>query len=187
MKNNFTFYTSFIFILFCLIIFPSQGKAQDYTIGPGDVLDISVWKNPDLTKQLTVLPDGKIYFPLVKELYVSGVTVQELEDQIIKKLKKYVPEPDLSISVLQVNSMMIYVIGKVNHPGRFPINTSIDVLQALSIAGGLNPFAKEKEIKVFRKAGDQTTLFNFNYQEVSEGLNLKQNIMLERGDVIVVR
>ena len=83
--------------------------------------------------------------------------------------------------------MMIYVIGKVNSPGRFAMNTRIDVLQALAVAGGLNPFAKEKEIGVFRKINDKTTIFNFNYKDVSEGINLEQNIMLERGDVIVVR
>lgn len=174
-------------MVFLIVPAASEVFADDYTIGPGDVLDISVWKNPDLTRQLVVLPDGKIHFPLIKELAVEGVTVKGLESMIIEKLKKYVPDPDLSISVNQVNSMMVYVIGKVNHPGRFPINTRIDVLQALAVAGGLNPFAKDKEIKIFRKADGQTTLYNFNYEEVSQGENLEQNIMLERGDVIVVR
>ncbi len=161
--------------------------AGEYRIGPGDVLDISVWKNPDLTKQVAVLPDGNIHFPLVKELKVEGITVDELENMLISKIKKYVPEPDLSISIVQVNSMLIYVIGKVNKPGRFVINTNVDVLQALAVAGGLNPFAKEKEISIFRKNNGVTTVFKFNYEEVSEGLNLDQNITLKRGDVIVVR
>lgn len=161
--------------------------AGDYRIGPGDVLNVSVWKNQDLTRQLTVLPDGTLHFPLVREIKVEGKTIQELEEMLITKLKEFVPEPDLSISVLQVNSMVIYVIGKVNNPGRFPINTNIDVLQALAVAGGLNPFAKEKEIAVFRKTDGKTAIFNFNYDEVSEGKKLEQNIMLNRGDVIVVR
>ncbi len=171
--------------LFAVII--SDVYAGDYRIGPGDVLDIAVWKNPDLTKQLVVLPDGTIHFPLIKELKVGGVTVNELESMLVSSLKKYVPEPDLSISIVQVNSMMIYVIGKVNHPGRFSINTNIDVMQALSVAGGLNPFAKEKEIVIFRKESGATTILNFNYEEVSQGKNLEQNITLKRGDVIVVR
>lgn len=161
--------------------------ADDYRIGAGDVLDISVWKNPELTKQMAVLPDGKIYFPLVKELTAQGKTVKELEQIIVEKLKKFVPEPDLSVSVVQVNSLMIYVIGKVNSPGRFILNSNIDVLQALAIAGGLNPFAKEKEIQIFRKKKGQTQRFDFNYEEVVDGENLEQNITLERGDVIVVR
>jgi polysaccharide export outer membrane protein len=162
-------------------------QALDYRIGPGDVLNISVWKNEDLTKQVIVLPDGRIHFPLVKELSVAGVSVSELEKMLREKLTPFVPEPDLSINVAQVNSMMIYVIGKVNSPGRFAMNTNIDVLQALAVAGGLNPFAKEKEIGVFRKIDGRTTIFNFNYKEVSEGINLEQNITLKRGDVIVVR
>lgn len=173
---------SAIFILLTSISF-----AGDYKIGPGDILDISVWKNPDLTKQLVVLPDGTIHFPLIKELKVGGVTVNKLEKMLKDRLVKYIPEPDLSIGIVQVNSMVIYVIGKVNHPGRFSIHTNIDVLQALSVAGGLNPFAKEKEIAVFRKNNGQTRMFNFNYEEVTEGKNLEQNIILNRGDVIVVR
>ena len=174
-------------VLSLFAVMMSDVYAGDYRIGPGDVLDIAVWKNPDLTKQLVVLPDGTIHFPLIKELKVGGATVNELETMLVSNLKKYVPEPDLSISIVQVNSMMIYVIGKVNQPGRFSINTNLDVLQALSVAGGLNPFAKQKEIAIFRKDNQETTMFNFNYEEVSEGNNLEQNITLKRGDVIVVR
>ncbi len=174
----------------CLILSTGSGvyaQKPGYRIGPGDVLQISVWKNEDLTKQVIVLPDGRIHFPLVKELDVAGMTVSELEKMLREKLIPFVPEPDLFINVAQVNSMMIYVIGKVNSPGRFTMNTNIDVLQALSVAGGLNPFAKEKEIAVFRKIDGESTTFNFNYKEVSEGINLEQNITLKRGDVIVVR
>ena len=184
MKQKLIILTAALFLFAAAV---SGAYAGEYRIGPGDVLDISVWKNPDLTKQLAVLPDGMIHFPLVKELKVGGITVNELEKMLVTQLKKYVPEPDLFISVVQVNSMMIYVVGKVNQPGRFSINTNIDVLHALAVAGGLNPFAKEKEIGIFRKRDGETISFNFNYDEVSQGLNLEQNIMLERGDVIVVR
>ena len=190
MKRNIAFLT----LTVCLILamgpgVHAQDHAQDrnYKIGPGDVLHISVWKNEDLTRQVVVLPDGRIHFPLVKELAVAGKSVNELEKMLVAKLTEYVPEPDLSVNVTQVNSMVIYVIGKVNSPGRFAMNTRIDVLQALAVAGGLNPFAKEKEIGVFRKIDGKTTIFNFNYKEVSEGINLEQNITLKRGDVIVVR
>lgn len=184
MKKAFSISFLILLLMFAGI---SAAGAEDYRIGAGDVLEISVWKNLDLTRQLTVLPDGKIYFPLIKELSVEGLTVKELEAQVLEKLKKYVPEPDLTVSILQVNSMMIYVIGKVNQPGRFVLNDSIDVLQALAIAGGLNPFAKEKEIQIFRKIESKTKRFKFNYIDVCEGKNLEQNIMLQRGDVIVVR
>lgn len=167
--------------------FAPCASAGPYRIGPGDVIDISIWRNEDLTRQLKVLPDGMISFPLAGELKVEGLSVEELKALLISKLEKYVPDPVLTVSVSQTNSMMIYVIGKVNSPGRFMIQENIDVLQALSLAGGLNPFAKEKEIRIFRKAGEETILFNFNYKEVSEGEHLEQNILLNRGDVIVVR
>jgi polysaccharide biosynthesis/export protein len=190
MKRNIAFLT----LTVCLMLAMGPGvHARDhdldrnYEIGPGDVLQISVWKNEDLTRQVVVLPDGQIHFPLVKEVTAAGKSVNELEKILVEKLVAYVPEPDLSINVTQVNSMVIYVIGKVNSPGRFAMNTRIDVLQALAVAGGLNPFAKEKEINVFRKIEGKTKIFIFNYKEVSEGDNLEQNIMLERGDVIVVR
>ncbi len=183
---------SWICILFNVGVFVflagvSGAAAGEYKIGAGDVLDIGVWKNTDLTRQLIVLPDGSVRFPLIGQLEVEGKSVASLEKELMGKLKKFIPDPVLTISVIKTNSMMIYVIGKVNHPGRFEISSNIDVLQALSVAGGLNPFAKEKEIGIYRKVNGQTNIFNFNYKEVAEGMNLDQNIMLQRGDVIVVR
>ncbi|WP_320041107.1 polysaccharide biosynthesis/export family protein [uncultured Desulfobacter sp.] len=161
--------------------------AGEYRIGAGDALDISVWKNADLTRQRVVLPDGTIQMPLLGQVMVEGKTVVELEKELTEKLIHFISNPVLSVSLLQVNSMVVYVIGKVNHPGRFAIHKNVDVLQALSVAGGLTPFAKEKEIGIFRKIDGQTKILNFNYDEVSEGENLDQNIMLQRDDVIVVR
>jgi polysaccharide export outer membrane protein len=174
----------FVFVSFVMIF---GAIADEYEIGAGDVLDIGVWKNADLTRQLVVLPDGTVQFPLIGQLEVEGKSIATLEKELKVKLGKFVPDPVLTIGVLQANSMMIFVIGKVNQPGRFEIRQNIDVLQALSVAGGLNPFAKEKEIGIFRKKDGKTKIFNFNYSEVSEGKNLDQNIMLKRGDVIVVR
>lgn len=159
---------------------------QDYIIGPGDVLDISVWKVEDLTKLVTVLPDGKIAFPLVKQIMAAGRTVDELSAELEARLKRFVPDVNLSVVVQQVNSMMIYVIGRVNNPGRFILNTNVDVLQALAMAGGLNPFAAGGKIKVFRKEARGTEIIRFNYDDVVKGKDVVQNIMLERGDVIYV-
>lgn len=163
-----------------------QATGQDYTIGPGDVLEISVWKEEALTKLVTVLPDGKIAFPLIGEAMASGWTVAQLKKEIETRLARYVPDPVLSVHVHQMNSLMIYVVGKVNRPGRFELNTNIDVLQALALAGGLNSFAKRGQIKVFRKKDGKTKIFNFDYDDVSEGKNLEQNIQLVRGDSVVV-
>lgn len=159
---------------------------EGYVVGPGDVLDISVWKDEALNKRVTVLPDGRISFPLIGEITAGGKTVAELAKELENRLGRYVPGVNLSLMVHQVNSMLIYVIGRVNNPGRFVLNTEVNVLQALAMAGGLNPFAKRSKIKIFRKKTQQTELFNFDYDDVAQGLGLEQNIQLRRGDVIVV-
>lgn len=165
---------------------PVSKTDQEYIIGHGDILHISIWKDEALARQVTVLPDGRIAFPLIGEIIASGKTVTQLRGEIESGLQRYVPDPILNVEVAQVNSMLIYVIGKVNHPGRFAVNTNIDVLQALAMAGGLNPFAKTDEIRIFRKNRHKTQIFPFNYDVVAEGKQLSQNIVLERGDVIVV-
>ena len=159
---------------------------EGYVVGPGDVLDISVWKEEALNKRVTVLPDGRISFPLIGEITAGGKTVAELVKELEIRLGRYVPDVNLSLMVHQVNSMLIYVIGRVNNPGRFVLNTEVNVLQALAMAGGLNPFAKRRKIKIFRKKTQQTELFNFDYDDVARGRRLEQNIQLRRGDVIVV-
>jgi polysaccharide export outer membrane protein len=164
----------------------AEWPQQDYIIGPGDVLDISVWKVAELTKMVTVLPDGKIAFPLVGRLVAAGKTVEALSMELEKKLSHFVPEANLSVLVHQVNSMMIFVIGRVNNPGRFVLNANADVLQALAMAGGLNPFAEGGKIKIFRKQATGTEIIRFDYDDVVKGKNLVQNIVLMRGDVIVV-
>lgn len=164
----------------------TEWTGLDYIIGPGDVLDVSVWKVEELTKMVTVLPDGKIGFPLVGRIPAAGKTVDELSDELEKKLIKFVPDLNLSVVVHQVNSMMVYVIGRVNHPGRFVLNANVNVLQALAMAGGLNPFAEEGKIKIFRQEGNETELINYDYSDVVKGKDLGQNIMLRRGDVIFV-
>jgi polysaccharide export outer membrane protein len=150
------------------------------------VLFISVWKDESLTQQVSVLPDGTISFPLIGEIWVDGRTVAELKADIGQRLARYIPDATLSVQVMQVNSQVIYVIGKVNGPGRFPLVGKINVLQALAMAGGLNPFAKSGRIRIFRETGQGTQMLLFDYDEVARGERLEQNIQLERGDVIVV-
>lgn len=158
----------------------------DYLIGPGDILEISVWKEEALTKAVVVLPDGRVSFPLIGQVQAADRTVADLKQDITKRMVKYAPKEEVNLEVKQVNSMLVYVIGRVNQPGRFVLNTNVDVLQALAIAGGLNPFAKRNQIKIFRKVSGMTLTFNFNYDDVTDGGKLQQNITLKRGDVIVV-
>lgn len=160
---------------------------SDYLIGPGDILEISVWKEEALTKLLSVLPDGKISFPLVGEVRAAGRTVAQLKKEIATRLVRFVPDPVLSVGVQQVNSLMVYVIGRVNRPGRFELNANINVLQALSMAGGLNSFADRGDIRIFRNVRGRNLIYRFDYDQVSAGKNLAQNITLMRGDVVVAR
>lgn len=182
-------------VLLCLLFSPIQllgetvaqkNHNERYIIGYGDVLNISVWKEPGLTKQVLVLPDGTITFPLVGEVMASGNAVNALEQELLKKIRKYMPEAVLNVEVVEVNSSQIYVIGKVNNPGRFPLNSPLDVMQALTLAKGLTIFADEKEIQIFRKTDKGQKIIPFNYKEVSSGESLEQNIILKRGDLIVV-
>jgi polysaccharide export outer membrane protein len=181
---------------FCLLMFtviPVQAAedsplltGEPYLIGAGDVLDISVWKDEAQTKTVVVLPDGTISFPLIGQLMAEGKTVSQLKEEIKQKVSQFVPDPVVTVIVHQVNSMLIYVIGKVNNPGRFLLSTNVNVLQALTMAGGLNPFAKREKITIMREEWGDTSIFKFNYDEVADGENLQQNIRLRRGDVVVV-
>lgn len=189
MRRNFITGVCILVILF--FASPAWAAEQaatmgDYIIGPGDVLEISVWNNEALTKAVTVLPDNKIHFPLIGEIVVGGKTLAVLEKELKTKLHLFVPDPELSVMVVHVNSMIIYVIGKVNQPGRFVLNTNVNVLQALATAGGLNTFAKRNKIKIFRETKGKTHILPFEYDSVTEGENLEQNVRLERGDVVVV-
>ena len=159
---------------------------DDYRIGAGDVLNISVWKDESLTRQVVVLPDGTISFPLIGRVPAEGKSLDDLKKLMVQRLVKYVPDPIISMEVLRLNSLMIYVIGKVNHPGRFELVDNINVLQALAMAGGLNTFARSSHVKIFRERKTVTRIFEFDYDAVSKGKELETNIQLERGDVIVV-
>lgn len=162
------------------------GGAEDYLIGPGDVIDISVWKDEALTRSVVVRPDGAISFPLIGDVPAAGKAPAVLKADIEKRLERYVLHGVVSLEVKQINSMIVYVIGKVNAPGRFVVNTNVDVLQALATAGGVNVFAKRNRIKVYRRENNTTTIIPFEYDEVVEGRQLEQNIRLKRGDVVVV-
>jgi polysaccharide export outer membrane protein len=159
---------------------------QEYTIGPGDILLVSVWKDEALTRTMPVRPDGMITFPLIGELKAGGETTANLQSEIEKRISKFVPEPYVTVAVQEIKSLIVYVIGRVNNPGRFAVGSDMNVLQALATAGGCNAFAKRSEIRIFRRIGESTRLFQFDYDRVSKGENLEDHILLLRGDVIVV-
>lgn len=179
----------FLIIIFFSLLSPSNLTAKEdaaYLIGPEDVLEISVWKDPELTKQVIVRPDGRISFPLIGEVEAGGHTVKFLEDKLKKQISEYIPDAMLTVIVIQVNSIKIYVVGKVARPGEYRIGRKINVMQALSLAGGLSAFADANSILILRSEKGSQIRIPFRYKEVKKGQKLEQNIILETGDVIVV-
>ncbi len=164
----------------------SSAFGSDYVIGPGDQVGIEVWKDPALTRIAVVLPDGKISFPLIGEIEAGGKTVAQLKKEIEGKIARYVQDTAVTVEVRQSNSMHIYVLGRVNAPGRTLLTANINVLQALAIAGGPNAYANRSRIKIFRKEKGETVVIPFDYDEVTAGRRLETNIELKRGDVIFV-
>lgn len=165
---------------------PAAEAESDYLIGPGDVLNIEVWKDPSLTRPATVLPDGKIAYPMIGEIVAAGKTVAQLKQEIGKKLSAYVKDAVVTVEVRQVVSYQVYVLGKVKVPGKVALTSNIDVLQALATAGGFDPFANKSKVRIFRREGGGTVIIPFDYDDVSVGKNPESNIMLRRGDVIIV-
>ncbi len=165
----------------------SLASGSQFLLGPGDYIEISVWKDPDLTKTVVVQPDGNISFPLIGDVEAAGHTVGELRQIVTKRLKEYISNPVVSILPVKIESYKIYVIGKVNKPGMFVVLPPVNVMQALSMAGGLNPFAKSDEISILRVSNQGTQeRIRFNYKDITKGRRLEQNINLKSGDVIVV-
>lgn len=157
-----------------------------YQLGPEDVLMVSVWKDEHLTREVVVRPDGIFSFPLVGEIQAEDRTVEDIRVELVKRLTKYIPNPSVSVSVVKVMSYKIYVVGRVNKPGEYLIGHYTDVLQALSLAGGLTPFASENNIKVIRRVKGQQQVFPVRYADLRKGEDLDQNILLQRGDVVMV-
>jgi polysaccharide biosynthesis/export protein len=157
-----------------------------YQIGPEDVLDISVWKEPDVSRVVPVRPDGRISLPLINDVQAAGSSPQQLAKTISDKLRKYLNEPQVTVIVTQINSQRVFVVGEVLKAGAFPLIPGMTVLQALSSAGGFTTFADVKKIHVMRLKDGKHVELPFNYREVLKGDNADQNIKLEPGDTVVV-
>lgn len=164
----------------------AQAVPNAYTIKPGDLLTVSVWKEPDLQGPVLVRPDGTFTIPLVGEVDARGKSVADLQKTVSERLVKFIADPVVTISVQEVRGNKIYVIGQVTKPGEFIVNPQVNVMQALSMAGGTTPFASLDEIKVIRRTGATQQALRFDYSDVLKGRKLEQNIELQAGDVVVV-
>jgi len=158
-----------------------------YRIQPGDLLTISVWKEPDLQMEVLVRPDGGLSFPLAGDQRASGRTVDELRQALSERLKKYIPDPVVTVAVRQLGGNRVYGVGKVNRPGEFPFSRPLDVMQSLSLAGGATSFADVNDIRILRRdENGKQVILSFKYDDVSRGRHLEQNVLLQTGDTVVV-
>ena len=164
-----------------------SGNSHDsYQLQPGDIIDVSVWKESDLQKEVLIRPDGGFTFPLAGEVDARGKSVENVRSILAERLKKYVPTPVVTVAVKSIGGNRVYVLGKVNHAGDFPLSNSLDVMQAISLAGGTTPYAAVNDIVILRRQNGRQQAFNFHYSDVARGRNLSQNIQLESGDTVVV-
>ena len=162
-----------------------MAATADYQIGPEDVLDISVWKNAELSRKVPVRPDGKISLPLVNDIQAAGLTPSELRQQLATKLAEFVPTPEVSVVVAEVQSNKVAVVGAVKMPNRFTLRSPATVLEMIALAQGLTEFANKDRIVVLRTNGSTTTRIPFNYRKVADGSD-QENFLVKPGDIIVV-
>jgi polysaccharide biosynthesis/export protein len=179
-----------VLFVFCGLAFAADETAavspDGYKLRAGDMLVISVWKETDLQGEVLVRPDGGISFALAGELPAAGHTVAELTSMLETKIRKFIPDAVVTVSVKAAGGNRIYVIGKVTRPGDFPLIGPIDVVQALTLAGGSTPFANTNAIRILRREGDREISIPFRYGDIEHGRRLSQNILLRNGDTVVV-
>ena len=167
---------------------PAAASSQlDYKLQPGDIVSISVWKEKDLETDALVRPDGGLSFPLVGDVEAEGHTLRQVRDVLAQRLKPYIPDPVVTVAIKEIGGDHVYVLGRVNRPGEYPFSQPIDVMQALSLAGGTTPFASLNRIVILHRdsQGEQHAL-SFRYGEVAHGKDLSQNVLLHSGDTVVV-
>lgn len=157
-----------------------------YQLRAGDKILVSVWREETLQREVFVLPDGSITFPLIGRVEVAGLSTPEVEQRIVAKLKVYFPEPIVTVVTVGIEGHRAYVTGKVLHPGSLIINGPITVIQAISLVGGFDRFADEGGIKVIRTKADGQEVLPVNYKDIITGKNMSTNFQLKAGDTIVV-
>lgn len=174
------------FFLALISAIPTSYAAESYILNPGDRLFISVWNEQALQKEVVILPDGTISFPLAGQLNSQGQTVLELEEELKSRLSEYISDPVVNVTVNEVAGNTVHIIGKVLRPGSFSMSQPLDAMQALSLAGGLNTFAEENNIIILRRNGDKQEIIPVHYARIKKGQSLDSNVMLKSGDVIII-
>jgi polysaccharide export outer membrane protein len=165
---------------------PSAAIPPDYVIGPDDQLSVVFWREKDMSGDVVVRPDGKISLPLLNDIQAAGLTPDQLREKLAQAASKYVEDTTVTVVVRQINSRKVFITGSVTHPGTYPLNNPMTVLQLIAVAGGLGEWADQKNITIMRVENGRPTTYHFNYREVAQGRNLTQNIQLKPGDTVIV-
>jgi len=164
----------------------TRPAAATYRIGPGDSLQVFVWKEPELTREVTVRVDGKISIALLGDVQAAGSTPGELADELARQLKRFIGNPLVTVGVVQPRSTRFFVLGQVTRPGEFPLSGPTTVVQALALAGGFKDYAKTDEIVILRQEAGGSTFIPVNYKRLESGKDASQNIQLKAGDTVLV-
>ncbi|MEW5009257.1 MAG: polysaccharide biosynthesis/export family protein [Cycloclasticus sp.] len=184
MKNMALRWAGLFLLLVCGL--NSAIAADKYLLNAGDVLDISVWNEESLQKTVVVLPDGTISFPLAGELAAEGKSVAELTVALKENLTEFIADPVVTVIVASVTGNTVHILGKVSTPGSFVMAQRLSVVQALSLAGGLSPYAEENNIIVLRQQGSQQAVLPVHYADIKNGHKVSTNVTLQSGDVIII-
>jgi len=164
----------------------ADAQAASYRLQPGDVLQISVWKEEALNSEVLIRPDGGVSFPLAGDVGAAGHTVDEVRADVADRIHHFIPDAVVTVALKAPSGSKVYVVGKVNRPGEFPFNRPIDVMQAISLAGGATAFADVNSIRILRRSGDALETLPFRYSQVARGKHLEQDVQLKSGDTVVV-
>ena len=165
---------------------PTVAVEEGFTIGPEDVLGVVVWREADVSGDVTVRPDGMITLPLIRDVKAAGLTPQQLAERVQTALREFITDASVTVVVRQMNSRKVFITGEVAKPGAYALVSAMTVMQLIAVAGGLNEFAEGKSISVMRTGGGQTKTFPFDYKNVANGKKPGQNIVLKPGDTVVV-
>lgn len=181
-------------VLLCICLFHAGAvSAADttsadpaYIVQSGDIMQVSVWKESELQAEVLVRPDGGISFPLAGDLSVSGMNVAQISEAIVERIKRFIPNPMVTVAIKTIGGNRIYVVGKVNRPGEFPFSRPVDVMQALSLASGTTAYAALSDIRILRRENGKQVAIRFDYTDIENGKSLDKNILLRSGDTVVV-
>jgi polysaccharide biosynthesis/export protein len=165
---------------------PAGENLPAYRVQPGDIMTVSVWKETELQSEVLVRPDGGFSFALAGDVQAVGKTVEEIRAVLVERLKRYIPSPVVTVAVKQIGGNRIFVVGRVNHAGDFPLSSPLDVMQAIALAGGATPYAAINDIVILRRQNGEQQALHFHYSDVARGRELTQNVLLQGGDTVVV-